>query len=376
MYNGRNRLAVRIMAAVFACSLVIAACGGDDDDDTAAPAADETSDDTAADEEAAEQGTGDTADEEGAAADAEADRSDWPDELVFAAVPADNSQEIDDIFGTTIEIIEGELGIGVELFKAIDYAGVIEAAKSERVDAAVFGPFSYYIATQNDAPLEVGGVMMPYNEDQTGPGETHGYQSFFITGADNDQINSLEDIVNAESICLVDPGSTSGNLVPRGAMLGVGFDIEQANYTYAGGHDASVLSVQDGTCDAGFAFDEMVRSILVGDGAVSGVIDEVDGETYGDGEPTIKVVFHSDVIPGSPIALRTTLPASLLDGLRDVIQNKANLDWATENGYCTGPEDCSFSDEDSWGWIAADDSIYAPIDELCELTQAAKCEEG
>jgi ABC-type phosphate/phosphonate transport system substrate-binding protein len=229
------------MSAVFACSLVIGACGGDDDDDTAAPAADGTSDDTAATDEA------------------DADRSDWPDELVLAAVPADNSQEIDDIFGTTIEIIEGELGIGVEFFEAIDYAGVIEAAKSERVDAAVFGPFSYDIATQNDAPLEVGGVMMPYNEDQTGPGATHGYQSFFITG--------------------------------------------------------------------------------------------------------------------SPIALRTTLPASLLDGLRDVIQNKANVDWATENGYCTGPEDCSFSDEDSWGWTAADDSIYAPIDELCQLTQAAQCEE-
>ncbi|MDY7104596.1 MAG: phosphate/phosphite/phosphonate ABC transporter substrate-binding protein [Actinomycetota bacterium] len=374
MFTGRNRPAVRLMAALFACALVVAACGSDDDDtDAAAPAADESSDTAAADtEDAAED---ETADEE-TSEDAAEDTSDWPEEIIFAAVPADNSQEIDDIFGTTIEIIEGELGVGVEFFKAIDYAGVIEAAKSERVDVAVFGPFSYYIATQNDAPLQVGGVMMPYNEDQTGPGETHGYQSFFITGADNDEINSLEDISNAESICLVDPGSTSGNLVPRGAMLGVGFDIEEANYTYAGGHDASVLAVQDGTCDAGFAFDEMVRSILVGDGAVSGVVDEVDGETYGDGDPTIKVVFHSDVIPGSPIAVRSTLPESFVTALTDVLQNNANVDWAVENGYCTGPEDCSFSDEDSWGWIEADDSIYAPIDELCELTQAAKCQDG
>lgn len=38
---------------------------------------------------------------------------------------------------------------------------------------------------------------------------------------------------------------------------------------YAGGHDASALSIANGDCDAGFAFDTMVDQTMIEKGSCS-----------------------------------------------------------------------------------------------------------
>ena len=76
-------------------------------------------------------------------------------------------------------------------------------------------------------------------------------------------------------------------------------------------------------------------------------------------------------------AISNSLPASLVEAWTEVITTKANVDWAIENGFCTGtPEDndCSFADEeDTWGFVAKDDSFYDGIRQVCEITQASRC---
>lgn len=328
----RSAAVVRRTAAVAAVALVMAACGSTDTTTTAAPA--QPSSPTTQD-----------------------DRTDWPTTLRFAAVPAEQDSQLEESYRVTTEILRDELGIDVEFFSAADYAGVIEAIIADRVDIAQFGPFAYVLAIARGAKATAVGVMT------SDPAVTPGYQSYLVARSDNNSINSIADI-KGKTVCLVDPASTSGYLVPFAMMLDEGIDPEtDINILLAGGHDTSVIEVVDGTCDAGFAFDSMVDELLIERGEI---------------EPgDVKIVQKSFVIAGSPMAMRTELPASLQTAIADVIQNKVNVDWAVPNGYCASVDDCSLSDEKIWGYSARDDSFYDGIRSLCkQLGTAVRACEG
>ena len=340
-----------LMATAVALGLVAAACGGDDDaaTTTAAPAP-------------AEGGAG-GADEEGASTpangDATDDRADWPDKLVLAAVPAEQDAQLQESYSVTVQILEDELDIPVDFFQAADYAGVVEALIANRVDVAQFGPFAYVIAIANGADAAPVGVMV---ED---PAEEPGYQSFLVARSDNDEINEFADITG-KRVCFVDPASTSGFLVPAAGLIDEGIDFENdITSIFAGGHDASVISVASGDCDAGFAFDSMVTDLLPERGEIE------EGE--------IKIVWESPIIAGSPMAMRNGLPESLKAAISEIFEDKINVDWAAENGYCESndPILCSFSDEAIWGYVPRDDSFYDAIRQLCRdlgPEQAPQCD--
>lgn len=331
---------VRRLALTAAVALVVAACGSSDD--SSAPAA----------APAPAPSTG------GTTAPATPDpRADWPAVIRFAAVPAEQDAQLTESYRVTTEILADELGLEVEFFQAADYAGVIEALIANRVELAQFGPFSYVLALARGAEATAVGVM-------TGsPEEEPGYQSYLVARADNTEINTIQDI-KGKNVCLVDPASTSGYLVPFALMLDEGINPEEdINIILAGGHDTSVIEVAAGTCDAGFAFDDMVDSLLIERGEIEA------GE--------MKIVQKSFIIAGSPMAMRTELPASLQEAITDVIQNKVNVDWAVDNGYCAAVDDCSLSDEAIWGYAARDDSFYDGIRTLCgQLGTAVRACEG
>ena len=338
-----------MMATAVAFGLVAAACGGDDDDaatTTAAPA------------EAANDAAG-GADESDAVANGADDRADWPDTLVLAAVPAEQDAQLQESYSVTVQILEDELGIDVDFFQAADYAGVVEALIADRVDVAQFGPFAYVIAIANGADAAPVGVMVE------APDEEPGYQAYLVARSDNDEINEFGDI-RGKRVCFVDPASTSGFLVPAAGLVDEGIDFE-ADITgiFAGGHDASVISVASGDCDAGFAFDTMVTELLPERGEIE------EGE--------IKIVWESPIIAGSPMAMRNGLPESLKAEITDIFANKINVDWAADNGYCESndPILCSFSDEAIWGYVPRDDSFYDAIRQLCRdlgPEQAPQCD--
>ncbi len=281
------------------------------------------------------------------------DRSTWPKKVVFAAVPAEQSATLRDSYRTTLEVLKRELGIEIEFFQAADYAGVIEAMIAGKVDIAQFGPFSYVIAKANGAKIDP--VAAVIKEKGTPPG----YQSYAITKSDNSQIGGLKDFAG-KKVCFVDPGSTSGFLYPSAGLLAVGIDPGKGvQGTFAGGHDASALAVANGSCDAGFAFDTMVDKQLIDKG------DLKPGQ--------LKVVWKSEIIAGSPVALRAGMPESFRKALAEAFVTKANTEWATPAGLCPGGK-CSFSDEGNWGYAQVDDAYYNGVRAVCRLTKSAKCQ--
>lgn len=344
-----RRLTMQVIAILSFLALSLAACG----DETAPEEAEVGGESiSSSDDEGTEADT---------ASDAEADDSDgldregWPDKLVFAAVPSEEDEKIQERYATVADILEEDLGIPVDFYQAADYAGVIEAIIADRVDMAGFGPFSYVIAVANGAEIEPVGLAIPE------PGEEPGYYSLLITRADNDEIETIDDVVG-KRVCFVDPASTSGYLFPIAALLEAGIDPEtDITPVMAGGHDASVLAVMNGDCDAGFAYERMVTTILPDAGDI-----EFDD---------VKIVAQSPLIAASPTVMRTALPDSLRAELLRIFEEKMNREWALESGICESVETCGqFAENRTWGYVYRDDSFYDGVRAVCAETQAEVCE--
>ncbi len=357
------RVHQRTLAAAAALLLLVAACG-DGDDPAPEDAAAATTDEAEAEPEAADEPA--EAEETDAQADADDepangfDRTDWPDELVFGAVPAEGQEALVESFQPMLDAVSDLIDVEIELISATDYAGVVEAIIAERAQLAFFGPFAYVIATIGGADIEPIGAVID------APGEEPGYQSFLIARSDNDEVNSITD-VEGRTVCLVDPASTSGGLFPAAMLLAEDLDPDtDMTSTYVGAHDSSVLAVMSGDCEAGFAFDTMVTRVL----PESGEIEAGD----------VKIVAESEIIPGSPIAMGNFLPESLKEALREAFTT-ANAEYLAAEGYCDEPvtDDggrtvCPITDENRYGITPVDDAYYDGIRQVCELTGAAACE--
>jgi phosphonate transport system substrate-binding protein len=334
----RSWLAISIVAA-----LTLSACGSDSSTEEGSDTGDASSLDTV---DASSPDTGD--------ASSGIDKTDWPEKLVMGAVPSEESSSLEQSYAPLVDALKEELGIEVEFFQATDYAGIIEAQVAGRVDVAQYGPFAYVLAKTRGAEIDVTGVMTE------GPEIEPGYQSYGIAKADNDEINSIEDFAG-KKVCFVDPGSTSGYLYPIQGLIVNDIDPETGvTPVFAGGHDSSVLSVKNGDCEAGFAFDAMVDANLIESGQIA------EGE--------IKTVWKSEMIAGSPMAHRTSLPATLIAEIKRVVLEVVNTDNLIADGKCTDVSDCGLTDENVWGWVVKDDSFFDGVRAVCEATKSTKCE--
>lgn len=370
----------RLVAGLGAVVLVAASCGDDDeteasDGDTATETqADDagpspTLADADADAMAGDTMAGDTTEAGAAESDAtvEVDRSDWPDALRFAAVPSTEEQTQVEQYQPIVDILSEELDIEVEFSFATNYAAVIESMIAGNLEIAQFGPFSYVIATGNGADLVP--VAISANE-----GEEPSYRSYGLTQAGNDEISSIEDFAGRD-VCFVDPGSTSGFLFPSAGLLGAGIDPESGvQGTFAGGHDASAISVANGTCEAGFAYDTMVTNQLIEAGDIAGVVDTVEDENVNEDEAELKIVWKSPPIPNSPTAVQADLPQSLIDEIERIFIEEINTEGYVERGICDSIDDCLVGEEGAEFHLPVEDSLYDGVRLVCEETGSAECE--
>lgn len=285
------------------------------------------------------------------AADSSAGGGSDPDTLVLASVPSEESQSLEEQYGLVIDAIEAETGKTVEMQSATDYAAVIEAQRAGQVQLAAYGPFSYVQAVDGGIGLEILGAAIESE------GGEPGYQSYGIVPADSD-IQDLEGFRD-KNVCFVDPTSTSGYLYPTAGLIDAGIDPENdLEATFAGGHDASALSVADGTCDAGFAYDDIVDRALIESGQLE--------------EGALRTVWESEVIAGSPVVASTDLSEELRAQLRTVFSEQLNKTALVESGACPNDDECVLP-EDAWGFGEVDDAFYDGVREVCDVTEADAC---
>lgn len=273
--------------------------------------------------------------------------------ITFAAVPAESSQSLQSDFVNITKLIEQETGVKVEFQNASDYAAVIEGQRAGKIDIASYGPFSYVIAKDSGVPIEA--VAAPTDDENEAPS----YTSLAYVAKDSG-INSLADL-KGKKVCFVDPSSTSGYLVPTKGLLDVGVNLnDDLDPVIAGGHDASLITLADGGCDAAFAHNTMLNTL------------ETSGQV---GKGELVSIWESDPITEDPIAINTdTIDAELAEKITTVIREKANKPALIELGICASENDCVLPEEIEWGYLPVADSDFNSIRDICTVTKADACE--
>ncbi len=221
-----------------------------------------------------------------------------PEVLRFGLIPAEDMEAMAKAFDPARQYLEKELGIKIEMFKATDYTAVIEAMRAKKIDVAYFGPFSYVLAAKRaNARAIVAGAGAD--------GKLGTYHSILIThpGSGLKSVDDVKARAGKLTISFVDPASTSGHLIPRGYMESIGISVDKhfKETIFAGGHDASILAVHARKVDLGATWEGPYQKAME-----KKLITPED----------VFVIYKSDPIPKSPVAVRGDLDEALIQRIQ------------------------------------------------------------
>lgn len=181
----------------------------------------------------------------------------WPEKFVYGILPSEDQSVMSRRYEPFQAYLEKELGMPVEFFFGTDYTAIIEALRNNHIHASHFGPFSYTLAAER-ANAEAFSMGVKSVEDAT-------YTSVIVT-LEGSGIETLQDL-EGKNMAWVDAASTSGHLFPKALLINeLGKTLDEvdamfANATFAGGHDAALLSVLNGDTDAAGVGDFIIDTI-------------------------------------------------------------------------------------------------------------------
>ncbi len=257
-----------------------------------------------------------------------------PKKLTIGLVPSNNPQKMVNDFKPISKYLEKEMGMEVETIVPEDYLGLIEGMKDKSIDIGWYGAFSYAIAGRE---IELEPMVIQYRK-----GFGTSYHSLIIVRSDSN-INGIEDLEN-KSFTFVDPGSTSGFVIPSALFKSRHIDIDQFfnEVRYSGEHDSVPLDVLEKVADAGamedLTFDRMVNE---------GVINSDD----------FIIIWKSDKIPGSPFIARSDLDDSI----------KKDFKKAMLTIHINNPNAVKSFDKRIERYVEFDDSIYNGIRNIARI---------
>jgi phosphonate transport system substrate-binding protein len=242
-------------------------------------------------------------------------------------------QEAGDAFAKVLTRLSG---VQVRAIVTSDYAGVVEALRSRRVDLAFVHPVGYVLANR-----EAGCQILVRDVWQ---GKTAYTARFYVRKTSG--IAKLEDL-RGKTVAFVDPASSSGYIYPMVLLIKRGLVRDRDPKTFfkdalfAGTHESALRSVLHGRVDAAASFDK-APEIHLKEPALIGQLAFV-GET--------------PEIPEAGICARPGLPAEMLARLKRALLS------------IKGPEHAAVLKQiyDIDGFIEAADRDYEPVRDAMEL---------
>jgi phosphonate transport system substrate-binding protein len=203
--------------------------------------------------------------------------------------PTQNSDELSVAAQAIADYLEEQFSgaIEVEVFLPTEYRGLIEAMRSNNLEFAFFPPDGYVIANR-----EAGAEVLLKSVRNGNPY----YWSAVVVRTDSGitDLAGLED----KTIAWVDPNSAAGYIFPRAAMISAGIapDDYFSNQTFAGKHDAAVLSVLNGSVDAAATFANDDQNVS---GAWTQFLEA-------DQAAELTAIFYTEPIPGDTFSVSKT----------------------------------------------------------------------
>ncbi len=192
---------------------------------------------------------------------------------------------------------------GVEFRASVaqDYRGLIEATRSGQLDFAWLNPSGYV-----DAKAAGIADVLLKSVREAGPF----YWSAFIVRNDS-RFKTLADL-QGSTIAWVDPNSAAGFLFPRATLALNGFDPNKffGKEVFAGGHDAVVLSVLNGSVDAGATFANNTKGTS---GSWTQFLTDKEQQAK------IRVLKYSKPIPGDTVSVRTNYNTACRSTVQKVV---------------------------------------------------------
>lgn len=301
------------LSLLVAASMILAACGG------AAPT--EAPQPTEAMEEPTDEPMEEPTEEE--MMEPEIGTADNP--IVWVLTPSQDTQTVLAGAEDIAAYVEDQTGLVIESFVSTDYTSQVEAMCSGEADMGAINTFGYVRAADRGcADAALASVRFGAST----------YAGQIVTQAGSD-ITGIADL-SGKTFCRPDPGSTSGWVIPSLLMLAAGIDPEAdlAEIVDAGGHDAVVISVYNGECDAGSTFVDARSNVE---------------EDFPDVREVVTVVEETAPIPNDSIAFTPDFPEDKRQAIVDALMSLNDSDEGVEllNGLF------------SWaGLIEIDDTFY------------------
>ena len=218
-----------------------------------------------------------------------------PKVVNFGIISTESTQNLKTAWVPLIEDMEAAIGLPVKPFFAPDYAGVIQAMRFGKVHVAWFGNKSAMEAVDR-----AGGEVFVQEIKADGK---QGYYSHILVNADNDKINSLEDLfatcaARSANFGIGDPNSTSGFLVPSFYVFAQnGVDPKKCFKTVRNAnHETNLMAVANKQVDAAANNSEQVAR---------------SKKTAPEAAKNIKIIWTSPLIPADPLVYRRDLSKSM-----------------------------------------------------------------
>ena len=225
-------------------------------------------------------------------------RADWRDqykELAFGISSSENQRDAVARFEPFAAYLTQKLGRPVKIIWGTDYAAVIEALHSSKIQFATIGAANYALGRK-----VMGDKIEPVGVDKAQDGST-GYYSVIVVKTDS-PYHTLQDL-KGKVLAWADPNSTSGYAVPLYFMKKNGIDPATffSATPFSGSHELGVVGVVNGTFDA--AADDWTSSIHS-----NALRMEAKGMVP---KGSTRIIWKSGLIPNGPYVTRTDLPADL-----------------------------------------------------------------
>lgn len=163
-------------------------------------------------------------------------------QIRFGIEPYEDPAKLTPAYKTLAAAMQRTLGCPVKLQIVDDYSAEVLAMQNGKLDVAEFGPLGFVFASQRAGAEPVASFA-------DAKGQLSTYKGGIWVKKDS-PIKRLQDL-SGKSLALSEPGSTSGDALPRYALQQVGIDAKKdLKVEYAGGHPESLLALTKGKVDA------------------------------------------------------------------------------------------------------------------------------
>jgi phosphonate transport system substrate-binding protein len=218
-------------------------------------------------------------------------------EILIGLIPEQNVFRQRERYQSLKKYLLEKHGIAVNFTSLSRYGNIIERFKSEKMDGAFFGSFTYALAHHQ---IGVEPLVRPVNLD--GTSTYHGY----IFARRDSGIHTAADM-KGKRFAFVDRATLAGYLFPLAYFKKNGIGDLHAHLGesfFAGSHDAAILAVLNGEADAG--------------AAKNTIYDEFSAE-HPRIEKELVILARSDVVPQNCLAVRKGLDPVLKQALKQAL---------------------------------------------------------